>query len=164
MTLTETAKRKSFSGWHALACFLGFFGLMFAVNGVFLYQAITSFPGEDVPKSYLQGLDYNSQLANRAAQAETGWQAEIGLDGDQFIFRLKDQTGAPVGGHRVTVDLKRFATTQGDTVIDLQAMGAGEYRVPVSALDSGHWQSVVTVYSATSDDVYFTAHKAIEIK
>ena len=67
--------------WHALVWFLGFFGFMFAVNGIFLWTAITTFPGEDVEKSYLTGLDYNQEIARRERQTEEGWNAEIGLEG-----------------------------------------------------------------------------------
>ena len=46
-------------GWHVLLMLVGFFGFMFVVNGIFLWAAITSFPGEDEQKSYMQGLHYN---------------------------------------------------------------------------------------------------------
>ncbi|MEO1305623.1 MAG: FixH family protein, partial [Pseudomonadota bacterium] len=81
---------KTLKGWHVLLIMLGFFGIMFAVNGVFLYHAITSFPGEDIKKSYVQGLNYNDTLAVRAAQAELGWQAEAGLEDQTLVFRLFD--------------------------------------------------------------------------
>ena len=71
MRLAETnltAEQGTFElkGWHVLLILMAFFGVMFSVNGVFLYHAITSFPGEDVKKSYVQGLNYNDTLAVRA--------------------------------------------------------------------------------------------------
>ena len=62
-------------GWHALLWFVGFFGFMFVVNGIFLWTAITTFPGEDTEKSYAVGLAYNREIARRAHQAEAGWGA-----------------------------------------------------------------------------------------
>ena len=50
---------KVLKGHHVLFWLMGFFGLMFVVNGVFLWAALSSFPGEDVRHSYLQGLQYN---------------------------------------------------------------------------------------------------------
>ena len=81
---------KELKGWHVLLIMLGFFGVMFAVNGVFLYHAITSFPGEDVKKSYVQGLNYNQTLSARASQADLGWRAEAGLRDGTIAFRLFD--------------------------------------------------------------------------
>ena len=62
LSADPSSKSGKLTGWHVFWIMLGFFGLMFTVNGIFLYHAITSFPGEDVKKSYLQGLDYNSTL------------------------------------------------------------------------------------------------------
>lgn len=164
MTPAKPVKEKQFSGWHALACFFGFFALMFAVNGVFLYQAITSFPGEDTPKSYLQGLNYNATLADRAAQTETGWRAEIGMEDKQFLFRLKDEDGNPVGGLRAVVTFRRRATTQADTHFDLRGTDAGEYAIWVERLSSGQWEASVTVYDVDSDHLRFSARKMVDIK
>lgn len=164
MTDADTPRRKVFTGWHALACFVGFFGLMFAVNGVFLYQAITSFPGEDVKKSYLQGLNYNDALATRAEQADTGWRAEMGVDGEQFIFRLKDEQGNPVGGQHANVTFRRLTRTQDDTSLDLQGVEVGEFVVSIEALSSGRWEAIVNVYETASNELRFTAHKSVQMK
>lgn len=157
-------KEKHFSGWHALACFFSFFGLMLAVNGVFLFQAITSFPGEDTPKSYLQGLNYNATLAERTAQAETGWRAELGVTGDTLIFRLKDAAGAPIGGQRATLSLRRFATTRQDHLFDLATVGVGDYGAKLEGIGTGRWEAIVQVYDVLSDERIFTAKKSVQIE
>ena len=51
-----------------------FFGIIFSVNGLFLYKSISSFPGEDIKQSYRQGLAYNETLESRAA-AKSLWLA-----------------------------------------------------------------------------------------
>ena len=81
--LENSGTGRELKGWHVLLIMLAFFGVMFSGNGVFLFHAITSFPGEDVKKSYVQGLSFNDTLADRAAQAELGWLAEAGLVDDQ---------------------------------------------------------------------------------
>lgn len=160
----QPTDRKPFTGWHALACFLGFFAVMFAVNGVFLYQAITSFPGEDVPKSYLQGLNYNSQLDTRAVQAKTGWRAEIGIDDQYLVFRLKNELGHPIGGQHVSVTFRRLATTSSDVTLEMTARNVGEYVVPIADLERGQWDAIATAYTPDPEQVHFVAHKTVMIQ
>jgi hypothetical protein len=58
-----------------------FFIVTFAVDGYFIVRAVNTFPGEQVKNSYVLGLDFNQQVARRAAQAELGWTDEAGLIG-----------------------------------------------------------------------------------
>ena len=153
-----------FKGHHVLLWMAGFFGMMFAVNGLFLYYAVTTFPGEDVKKSYLQGLDYNRALAERRAQAELGWSAEIGLVGQQLEIRILDSTGSGVSGHEVTVLLRRLATTSDDQVLLAAAQGGGVYRADVSGLSAGQWEVVARVNDPEGGAAAFEAHKRIAVK
>ena len=152
---------KPLKGWHVLLIMLGFFGVMFAVNGVFLYHAITSFPGEDVKKSYVQGLNYNTTLAARAAQSELGWTAEAGLDDDQLIFRLTDAQGAGVTGQLVVGELRRRATQEQDRQLVFRAVAGGEYAVDAAGLSAGQWQVQIRVYDEITEAVQFTVNKTI---
>lgn len=151
-------------GVHVLLWLAGFFGVMLVVNGFFLFYAITTFPGEDVKKSYAQGLDYNSTLAQRAAQAELGWQAEIGIADNQIEIRIVDSTGAGVSGHEVHVQLRRLATTAGDTQFVAVPQGAGIYRADVSALAPGQWEVIAKVQGAGAKASIFEARKRVVVK
>lgn len=138
---------RELKGWHVLLMFLAFFGVMFAVNGVFLYSAVTSFPGEDVKKSYLQGLTYDDTLDRRAAQAELGWTAAIGLQDGEVVLRIDDSAGSrPAAGLAVVGELRRSVTDAGDAELAFTSHGAGEYRAPSGALGSGEWIVLVRAY------------------
>lgn len=152
---------KPLKGWHVLLIMLGFFGVIFAVNGVFLYHAITSFPGEDVKKSYVQGLSYNNILAERAAQAELGWQAEAGLQNANMIVRLQDADGLPISSKFVVGELRRLATNQDDRAIAFEPGMNGEYSSPVGTLASGQWLLRVNVFDAQGDEVVFHVEKTL---
>ncbi|MCR9077903.1 MAG: FixH family protein [Hyphomonadaceae bacterium] len=155
------ASGKELKGWHVLLIMLGFFGVMFAVNGVFLYHAITSFPGEDVKKSYVQGLNYNDTLASRAAQAELGWTAEAGLQDDQLIFRLRDAEGAALSNYTVIGELRRTATRDGDQAIIYTAQADGEYVADAGALAPGQWALRINVLDPAAETVLFNVTKTI---
>ncbi len=131
------------TGWHALVWFLGFFGAMFIVNGIFLWNAITTFPGEDVEKSYLSGLDYNREIARRAHQADAGWQAETGIvfneTGAELRARLMTRDGAPLPVIVATAVLRHPADRAFDRIVALAPIGGGEYAARLEHLSSGLW-------------------------
>lgn len=143
-TLSEhTTGKGPFKAWHALLWFLGFFGFMFVVNGIFLWTAITTFPGEDVEKSYAAGLEYNSTLARRSLQASKGWTAEIGLEGTSESGRIhvrlltKDASALPASS--ITAFLRHPADRALDLPLDLQPIGAGEYAADIAGIHPGIW-------------------------
>lgn len=151
-------------GVHVLLIMLAFFGLMFAVNGVFLYHAITSFPGEDVKKSYLQGLNYNETLEARSAQAARGWQAEAGLSDGELVFRLADQAGAPLSGYPAVAHARRLATNADDLILTLQPGLSGEYRSAVSHLAPGIWRLDIRILDRAAETTLFTARKEVMVE
>ena len=158
----ESARpEKELKGWHVLLIMLGFFGVMFSVNGVFLFHAITSFPGEDIKKSYVQGLSFNDTLADRAAQAELGWTAEAGLVDDHLIVRLNDAADAPLSSQLVVGELRRLATKRDDRTISFQSRLHGEYAAQVGALAPGQWLLRVNVFDAQGDTVVFQVEKTL---
>lgn len=163
MTAESSSSEGPLKGWHVLLMLLGFFGVMFAVNGVFLYHAITSFPGEDVKKSYVQGLNYNDTLSARAAQSELGWRAEAGLQDGTIIFRLRDADDAPITGQVVVGELRRLATQEDDMSIAFAMRPNGEYLADGSILSKGRWLLTVTVMDADSETGVFKVEKSLDV-
>ena len=152
---------KELKGWHVLLIMRGFFGVMFAVNGVFLFHAITSFPGEDIKKSYVQGLTYNATLAERAAQADLGWRAEAGVQDNQLIVRLRDSEGQPLSNQLVIGELRRLATHQDDQVLTFQPKLNGEYAIEIEPLATGQWLLRVSVLDEAGEEVVFRVEKTL---
>ena len=64
-------------GRHVLLGLVGFFGLIFLVNGIFAYYAIATFGGGDTSDPYRKGLNYNETVAEAARDAELGWKAQL---------------------------------------------------------------------------------------
>ncbi len=154
-------QQKALKGWHVLIYMLGFFALVFVVNGIFLYQAIVSFPGEDTRNSYLQGLDYNATLATRAEQAALGWTAAMGTEGGVLMLELRDADAAPLSNFEATALLRRPSTTADDTLIELVPAGAGQYAGDISGLEAGEWRIVATVTDPQTGVTVFSANKSL---
>lgn len=132
------------TGKHVLAIILAFFGVTIAVNGFFISAAVRSFPGEDVPRSYVQGLHYNETLAEREAQAALGWRAsaDFVVVGAQPVVevRLIDRNGAPIDGASLTGELRRPAEQASDAVLVFEGVGDGRYRAAAGELQAGRWE------------------------
>lgn len=156
-------------GWHVLLMMLAFFGVMFAVNGVFLYSAITSFPGEDVEKSYLQGLDYNSTLEARRKQAELGWTIRAGIpetDASMLIVEIETAEGAPLSLLDVEATLRRSATADEDLLLSLEPSSTDRGRYEASLpgkLAPGLWDILIEARSSR-EDITINARKSVVLK
>lgn len=132
-------------GWHVLIAMIAFFAAVIAVNVAFAIVAVRSFPGEDVRRSYLQGLHYNDTLAERRAQAELGWRASAALDsassrGADLIVALRDRAGAPLTALNVTGTLRWPADDKRDRPLSFIADANGQYRAHLDGLPPGQWR------------------------
>lgn len=131
-------------GWHVLAAMLAFFGVIIAVNVAFAIYAVRSFPGEDAPRSYLQGLRYNDTLNERRAQAARGWRASAELLHDQrgaaLEVTLTARDTAAIDGADVSGFLQRPISAQLDRALALEPVGAGRYVAHIGALEPGRWR------------------------
>ena len=131
-------------GWHVLAALLAFFGAVIAVNATFIALALGSFPGEDVRRSYLQGLQYNDTLAERRTQAALGWQANAALrnDGSGAVLEvtLRGRDGASISTAAVSGDLQWPTTSALDRAVVFEPAGAGRYVARLGELPPGRWR------------------------
>jgi nitrogen fixation protein FixH len=131
-------------GWHVLAAMLAFFAAIIAVNVAFAVVAVRSFPGEDVRRSYLQGLNYNDTIAARRAQAALGWQANAvvraGREGVYLEVDLRDRAGAPVNGATLAGELRWPTDARLDRALTFEASGAGRYVARLGVLGEGRWR------------------------
>lgn len=156
------------TGKHVFWGLAAFFGVVFAVNGVFLTSAIKSFPGESEDKSYVQGIAYNDTLAQRRQQEELGWNAQIGLisDGDgasqNLIARIEDRSGAPVGALTVTAELLRHDGENHVVDLNLTDIGNGEFAAAFPDDSAGRWS--VEINAAGPSGETFVATKDLYAK
>lgn len=138
------AGRFTLTGKHVLAMLLGFFAVILVANAVFITLAVRSFPGEQEKKSYVQGLDFNRRIAERAAQDALGWSAELETVRDASgttVFRLSYRTanGALIGGMSVVGVLVRPSSDGADLDLLFVETEHGVYTASTAA-DAGAWR------------------------
>lgn len=146
--LFQTPSERSLTGKHVLLMLVGFFFVIIVVNIIFIFHAVDSFRGEDVKKSYRQGLNYNATLQMREAQAALGWSADINVQDilrttadttagqKQIIVKVSDADGQVVKGLVMEGRLRHPVDTAKD--IPLTFMPGNLNRANVPDLN-GRW-------------------------
>lgn len=131
------------TGWHVLAMLSAFFGVMIAVNILFVVMAIRTHPGEIAPRAYVQGLKFNDALAARDASIARGWRLGAALhttpSGAAVVVKLRDQAGDPVRGAEVDATLRRPVASDADHTLHFVEIAPGDYGADVGPLSKGQW-------------------------
>lgn len=130
-------------GWHVGTMLAAFFATVIGVNITFMMLAYKSFPGEDVPRSYVQGLKYNETLATRAKQATLGWNVVAQFDRSAaeptLIVSVLNEHGRDLVGATVTGTLRRAVTDREDRTLQFVETSPGDYRATLPNLARGAW-------------------------
>ena len=141
---------RELKGWHVLVVLLSFFGITIGVNTIFVYDALSTFSGEDVDQPYMAGLAWNKTLAARQAQAKQGWTATLSAtrQPDKAIalaFDVLDRNRHPVDGLDVSVTLRSPVNAHYDREVKLSPTGRGQYGTSVTDVRPGQWDVIAEV-------------------
>jgi nitrogen fixation protein FixH len=142
---------KSLTGKHVLLWLGGTFGVVFAVNALFVTKALDTYPGEDVQNPYLQGVDYNQTLAQRADQASLGWNATIdgsrSKAGEAAISVVVDaKDGALPPGFVLSGELRHPADAERDRALTFSKVGDKTFVSHVKSVGAGAWDVIVSAH------------------
>ncbi len=149
-------------GWWYPYIYVGVFGVVLAVNLVFMYSAVHSFTGLETEHAYEQGLAYNHALAMAKAQEKLGWSVEAevdsrgghveGLDPEADVtVSFHDKDGKPITGLSVKADFVRPTSAGHDKSMELAERGDGRYTALASLPLPGQWEMHVTAHRADLD-------------
>ncbi len=133
------------TGRHVLIGMLSLFAVVLAVNGVFVYFALTSFTGLETEDAYRRGLAYNQTIAAADEQTERAWRVELNqnlsTNGHDWHLSVgfQDRYGTAITGLDVSAFLRRPSHSQGDRRLVLGPVGDGRYETKVPWPGSGQW-------------------------
>ena len=143
MPTSNNPSKGRLTGRKVLMIFVGFFGVMFAVNIFMAFQALSTFPGLEVSSSYADSQDFNIR---RDAQEALHWQAAVETRGSgagaTVILHLTDASGAPVMPAQMEALLTRPTNQTQDQLLALQFID-GAWQAPAD-LDQGRWRLRLT--------------------
>lgn len=135
------AAAREIKGWHVLAIFLGFFGVIIAVNVMLAVEAVSSFPGLEVENSYVASQTFD---AERRAQEALGWTVTPSYDParDRLDLRFAGASGAAVAVEGLDVLVGR-TTEAAEDVRPVFVWQDGAYVAEVR-LGPGKWMMAVS--------------------
>jgi len=139
--MMKRTRTREIRGRHVLMALLGFFGLIVAVNGVFIYFAIDSWTGLTTEHAYVKGLAYNETLRAAETQERLGWNAAIDVaeGGEALVVRLTDEKGRALDDLDVSAELLRPTHEGYDREVALDFIGEGRYRTALDLPLEGQW-------------------------
>jgi nitrogen fixation protein FixH len=149
MTMNSTVKERRLTGRAVLAMLVGFFGLIFGVNGLMVYLAIGTFPGAVTGSSYKASQEYNKEIAAAAEQVKRGWimtehatlangTAHVTVDG-------RDASGQPLGDIAFSARLEHPVKQGEDRKGEMKAVvgTAGRFEADIADVEPGQWELVI---------------------
>ena len=138
------------TGRAVLLWLVAFFGIVFAVNGVLVQAAISTFGGVETASSYKTGLQFEQEVAVADRQDALHWQVSGKLTRDgagQAVLDVtaRDDGGAPLAGLRADARLAHPADERLDHVIPVSPAAAGVFH-GVAQAQPGQWDLIVDLY------------------
>ncbi len=149
-SMPKVKRRGELTGFKVLMWLLIFFGVVFAINGVMVREAISTFGGVETNSSYQAGLMFEKNVADAQRQEALHWQVDGKLARDgagRAVLNItaRDAKGAPLAGLTADARLAHPANERLDHVIALQAAGAGVFRGSAEA-QAGQWDLIIDLY------------------
>ncbi len=129
------------TGRFVLLCLIGFFAVVFAVNGAMLSFALSTNSGGVSQEPYRKGLKYNERIAADEQQALLGWKSDISLDGKskRLTVILTDHDGKPVEGKAASANVGLAVTDRDDVTAELKETSPGRYEADLKVADAGNF-------------------------
>ncbi len=134
--MTSKRKRDPKDKW-ILISFLSFFGVIFAVNGVFIYLALDTHTGVIVEKPYEKGLAFNDTLEK--AKTQPVMNDRVSHKGARLIWEIKDAQNKPIENAVVRANLVRPVQDGYDFDVILEHVGEGVYEEDLDLPLQGQW-------------------------
>ena len=133
------------TGWHVLAMFVAFFGVIIAVNLTLAWQAISTFPGLEVDNGYVASQTFDVEMA---AQKALHWDLSPHYDAarNELQLAFTDASGAPVTLASLEVLVGRPTETTDDIHPGFHPVDA--VYVAGATLHPGKWMMAVEARAA----------------
>ena len=166
MALFRRDKPRELTGRAVLFWLIGFFGLVFVVNGFMARAAISTFGGVDTESSYKAGQMFEHEAALAKAQDDLHWHVDGKLNLDRvgeavLDMTVRDAGNRPVGGLTADARLWHPADSRLDHVIKMSKVGPGAFHGEARA-HSGRWELIVDFYRG--DKRMFRSRSEIVLK
>ena len=133
---------RELTGRKVFAITASAFAVIIAVNIVLAVQAVRTFPGLEVPNSYVASQTFDSDLA---AQRALGWKLTHGYEGGVLRLSFRDAKGQPVEVQSLQTTLGRTTEAADDLSPGFRFDGS-DYTAAVP-LRPGKWMILLEAHA-----------------
>ena len=141
-----TRRPRQWTGRMVLFCLLGFFGVVFAVNGVMVREALSTFGGLETESSYKAGRMFEQEIARAKAQDARQWHVDAKVTSAANDARLdidvRDVAGRPLTGVDAAATFERPTDRRMDRDVALTESEPGHFHGSVD-IPAGQWDLVI---------------------
>ena len=164
--MNATRTKRELTGRAVLLWFLGFFGVVFAVNGVLVQAATSTFRGMETGSSYKAGLLFKADIESTQRQEALHWQVGGKLSRDRageavLEISARDAQGAALAGLTAVARLAHPADANLDQTVTLQGTGPGAFRGEAKAA-LGQWELIVDLFRG--DERQFRSRSRVTLR
>lgn len=129
---------KELSGWHLLAMFVGFFGIVIVVNIFMAVMAVRSWTGLVVENSYVASQSFNADTAGLKKSESLGFSHHLHYEKGKLTLSLLGADGKPMMTENVQISIGRPVDDGEDQKLTALHLGEGQF-VADAKLSAGVW-------------------------
>jgi nitrogen fixation protein FixH len=159
-------KTRELTGRAVLYWLIGFFAIVFAVNGVLVQAATSTFRGMETGSSYQAGLIFSQEISSAECQDALHWQVEGKLMRDSrgdavLAISARDAQGVPLAGLTASAHLAHPADARLDLAIPMKPAGSGTFRGEEAATP-GQWELIIDL--SRGDERLFRSRSRVTLR
>jgi len=160
----EAAPRRQLTGRMVLLCLVGFFGVVFGVNGILIHEALSTLSGVDTDSAYQAGRMFEQDVAMAKAQDARQWRVEATVtplpDGARRVDVLaRDAAGKPLSGMTLSAVFERPIDRRQDRGVTVTEDGPGRFHGSAD-IASGQWDLVIEL-SRQGDRLFRSRNRVV---
>ena len=142
MTTAAPARRSQWIPW----LFVGAFGVVVAVNGILITQAVRTYTGTTTTAAYDRGRSYGEVLAEAARQKALGWKSHVTREAGGVALSVQLPDGSALPADAQVSGLLQRPLERATIALDFQPAAPGTWRAAAAERPAaGAWEAVLTV-------------------
>ena len=136
------------TGWMVLVYLLTFFGVVIGVNGLLIYESLSTMRGVDTESAYQAGRMFEQDVATLKAQDARHWKVDAKLtpapDGTRLELVARDDAGRILTGMAASASFERPTDRGLDRRIALTEDSPGQFHGKTELIP-GQWDLVIEI-------------------
>ena len=140
--------RLRLTGWMVLVYLLTFFGIVMGVNGVMIYEALSTMRGVETESAYQAGRMFEQDVAMVNAQDTRHWQIDAKLtparNGTWLELVARDEAGHVLIGMTASASFERPTDRGLDRKVALSEDSPGQF-YGQTELIAGQWDLIIEI-------------------